>query len=53
MDEPEDTKAELRRAYARLADELEFDNLLPAHGEPVIGGARERLRAFGEGADGA
>jgi glyoxylase-like metal-dependent hydrolase (beta-lactamase superfamily II) len=46
MDDPEDTKRGLREAYARLADELEFDNLLVAHGEPLAGGAREALRAF-------
>ena len=46
MDEPEDTKAGLREAYGRLAAELEFDNLLVAHGEPVVGGAREALREF-------
>ena len=46
MDEPAETKAGLKRAYARLAEELEFDHLLLAHGDPVIGGARERLREF-------
>ena len=35
MDDPEDA-------------ELEFDNLLVAHGDPVIGAARERLREFAE-----
>jgi hypothetical protein len=46
MDDPEDTKAGLKAAYARLADELEFDNLLTAHGTPVVGGARGALRDF-------
>jgi glyoxylase-like metal-dependent hydrolase (beta-lactamase superfamily II) len=46
MDDPEADKATLKRAYARLADELEFDYLLTAHGEPVVGGAREALREF-------
>jgi glyoxylase-like metal-dependent hydrolase (beta-lactamase superfamily II) len=46
MDDPEDTKAALKAAYRRLADELDFDNLLPAHGAPIVGGARERLREF-------
>jgi hypothetical protein len=46
MDEPEETKRGLRDAYAALADELEFDNLLVAHGTPLVGGAREQLRAF-------
>ena len=48
MDDPEDTKAGLREAYGRLASELEFDNLLVAHGEPVVGGARQALREFSE-----
>jgi hypothetical protein len=48
MDDPEDTKAGLRAAYGRLASELEFDNLLVAHGEPVVGGARDALREFSE-----
>lgn len=52
MDEPEDTKEGLRAAYARLADELEFDNLLVAHGDPIVGGAREELRRFASSAAG-
>jgi hypothetical protein len=48
MDDPEDTKAGLREAYGRLAAELEFDNLLVAHGDPLVGGAREQLREFSE-----
>ena len=45
MDEPEDTKRGLREAYRRLLG-LDFDLLLLAHGEPVVGGAQEELRAF-------
>ena len=45
MDEPEETKRGLREAYGRLLD-LDFDVLLLAHGEPVVGGAREALRTF-------
>ena len=48
MDEPERTKDELRAAYRGLAAELDFDNLLCAHGEPVVGGARDELRRFAE-----
>ena len=48
MDDPEDTKAGLRAAYRRLADELDFDLLLLAHGDPVVGGGREALRAFAQ-----
>ena len=47
MDDPEATKQGLRDAYARLL-ELDFRLLLLAHGEPVVGGAREALRAFVE-----
>ena len=46
MDEPEQTKAGLKRAYARLCDELEFEHLLPAHGTPIVGEGRELLRDF-------
>lgn len=48
MDDPEDTKRALKDAYARLAGELEFDLLLTAHGAPVVGDARARLRAFAD-----
>ena len=43
---PENTKRGLKEAYARLTDELEFDNLLVAHGRPIAGGARQALREF-------
>lgn len=46
MDEPETTKEGLRAAYRRLADELEFDHLLLAHGDPFVGDGREALRVF-------
>lgn len=45
MDEPERVKEGLRDAYRRLLD-LDFDLLLLAHGEPVVGGGREALREF-------
>jgi len=45
-DDPEEVKEGLRAAYRRLTDELEFETLLMAHGNPVTGGAREALRAF-------
>jgi hypothetical protein len=44
MDDPEATRAGLRAAYLRLLDELDFDHLLLAHGEPVVGTAGEELR---------
>ena len=49
MDEPERTKEGLRAAYRGLAAELEFDHLLTAHGDPVVGDARDELRRFAEG----
>jgi hypothetical protein len=45
MDEPELTKARLREAYRSLLA-LDFDVLALAHGEPVVGGGRDALRAF-------
>jgi hypothetical protein len=48
MDDPEGTKAGLKRAFARLADELEFDVLLLAHGTPIASGGREALRWFAQ-----
>jgi hypothetical protein len=44
-DDPEGVKGGLRQAYSRLLDR-EFDNLLFAHGEPVIGGGKQALREF-------
>jgi hypothetical protein len=45
MDDPEQTKAGLRNAYRRLLD-LDFDLLLLAHGDPIVGGGKEALREF-------
>ena len=45
MDEPEQTKAELRGAYRRLL-ELDFELLLLAHGDPVVGDGKAALREF-------
>jgi hypothetical protein len=47
MDEPERTKEGLRNAYRSLL-ELDFDLLLLAHGDPVVAGAKDELRAFVE-----
>ena len=48
FDDPEGDKRVLRESYRRLADELDFDHLLLAHGSPVVGDGRERLRRFAE-----
>ena len=45
MDDPASTKQGLRDAYDRLLD-LDFDVLLVAHGEPLVGGAKDALRKF-------
>lgn len=44
-DDPEAVKRGLRQAYSRLLDR-EFDNLLFAHGESVIGDGKRALREF-------
>jgi len=46
-DDPEGVKAGLRRAYARILDR-DFDSLLFAHGDPIVGGGKEALREFVE-----
>lgn len=48
MDEPEDTKRGLTEAFRALLD-VDFDALLFAHGEPLVGGAKQALREFLEG----
>lgn len=47
-DDAEATKRAIRDSYGRLL-ELDFDNLLLAHGDPVVGGAKEALRRFAAG----
>lgn len=46
MDDPDAEKRGIREGLARLADELEFEHLLLAHGTPIPGEGRERLREF-------
>ena len=48
-DDVEGVKRAIRESYARLAAELEFDTLLLAHGDPMVGGARDALREFAQG----
>jgi hypothetical protein len=45
MDDPEQTKDGLRAAFRRLL-ELDFELLLLAHGDPVVHGGKDALRAF-------
>ena len=46
MDDPEAEKRAIREGLTRLAEQLEFDHLLMAHGTPIPGEGRERLREF-------
>jgi len=46
--DPDGVKRGLADAYLHLAETLDFDALLMAHGDPWVGGAREALRAFAE-----
>lgn len=46
MDDPPATRAGLAAAYRQLAEALDFDLLLLAHGVPVIGDARAALAGF-------
>ena len=48
MDDPEKDKADLKRGFGELADQLDFDVLLLAHGRPYPSGGRDALRAFAE-----
>ena len=44
-DDPAAVRAGLRESLRRLLD-LDFDSLLFAHGEPLVGGGRVALRGF-------
>jgi hypothetical protein len=44
-DDPEAVKAGLREAYSRLLDR-DFDSLLFAHGDPIVGGGKDALRRW-------
>jgi hypothetical protein len=46
MDDPERTKEGLKEAFRSILEERDFDNLLFAHGDPLIGGGNEALRRF-------
>lgn len=48
MDDPEQDKADLKRGFGELADQLDFDVLLLAHGQPYPSGGRDALRRFAE-----
>ena len=46
-DDPEAVKSGLRESFRQLL-ELDFDNLLLAHGSPLVGGGKDALREFVE-----
>jgi hypothetical protein len=48
-DDPEAEKRDIKQTLGRLADELEFEHLLLAHGMPIANEGRERLREFARG----
>jgi hypothetical protein len=45
-EDPEAEKQRLRDGFAKLAEDVDFDHLLFAHGTPIIGDGREQLRRF-------
>jgi glyoxylase-like metal-dependent hydrolase (beta-lactamase superfamily II) len=47
-DDPDSVKAGLLESLEGLLD-LPFDSLLPAHGDPLVGGGKQALRDFVEG----
>ena len=51
MDDPPETKRGLVESFRRLLDQ-DFDTLLFAHGDPLVGGAKQALREFVESHDG-
>jgi hypothetical protein len=48
MDDPPAERRGIRQGLARLAADLDFAHLLLAHGSPLVGDGRERLREFAE-----
>jgi glyoxylase-like metal-dependent hydrolase (beta-lactamase superfamily II) len=49
FDDPERDQQALKEAYSRLVEELDFDTLVTAHGEPIPSGAQDQLREFAAG----
>jgi hypothetical protein len=49
-DDPESVKRGLKQAFSGLLTR-DFDNLLFAHGDPVVGGGKEALRRFATSGD--
>jgi hypothetical protein len=49
MDDADAERRGIRDGLAQLADKLDFEHLLLAHGTPIPGEGRERLREFASG----
>jgi hypothetical protein len=47
-DDPDAVKRGLRERFHRLAEDVEFDALLLAHGKPISTGGRSALRTFAD-----
>jgi glyoxylase-like metal-dependent hydrolase (beta-lactamase superfamily II) len=45
MDNPDQTKRELAQSLEQLLD-VDFDTMLFAHGDPIVGGGKQALRDF-------
>lgn len=45
-DDPPAVKAGLKEAFLRICSDYEFDHLVFAHGNPIIGGGKEKLRRY-------
>ena len=45
-DDPEDIKGRTKARFLEVCDDVDFDHLLFAHGNPLIGGGCQVLRAF-------
>ena len=48
-DDAEHEKQQLRAGFAKVVAAVDFDHLLPAHGDPIVGDGREALRRFASG----
>lgn len=49
MDDPEAERRGIREGLERLVEKLDFEHLLLAHGTPIAGDGRKRLREFVRG----
>lgn len=49
MHDPARTKEALLRAFGRIAEQVDFDHLLMAHGDPVVGTGHAALSDFAAG----